>query len=279
MGALCSKLSEPDSGLEEKKADADIVSIMCLGDSHTHGWHIPGGYRIHLWELMQRASWKVRFVGNLKHGPKTMDRRHEGWPGYNIQELLYGRGEDVDVNLLRDLQKYAPDIILLLVGTNDVIQEYDLGNFGHRYVTLMDLIQSQLPDVKVLFGTLPHIRGMEAFVDTANEQLIEVEKAAIKCGLRASLIDLNSILGPRDFHDSAHLNIRGFNKVAQEFFEALEEQDLVPIGSKVQRRRSGGTEEWQDSAEDECDEDGDVPEDSAEDECDEDGDVPEVTTP
>jgi len=165
----------PSKAPQEDKLDPDCSTIMCLGDSFTHGWHIPGGYRIHLWELMQRAGWKVRFAGSFKNGPKSIDRRHEGWPGYRIDELINGRGEEVDINLQRDLCRHRPDVVLLLVGTNDVIQDIDLENAGHRFVSLLDMIHSQLPTVKVVFGNLPSVRGMEAGIELVNQQLLEAE--------------------------------------------------------------------------------------------------------
>ena len=87
--------------------------VMALGDSITWGWNpvdfngTMGGYRTVLASyLRDRVDW----IGRLQNGPPNA-RSHEGWSGYQIRRLL-----DLE---LSNAMTQQPDIILLMIGTND----------------------------------------------------------------------------------------------------------------------------------------------------------------
>ena len=88
---------------------------MPLGDSITAGVRVRGGYRSDLWQLMNASSPGVDFVGSSASGPVELrDRDHEGHPGWEIAQL--------DARVRGWLTHYRPDIVLLHIGTNDVLR-------------------------------------------------------------------------------------------------------------------------------------------------------------
>ena len=54
------------------------------------------------------------------------------------------------------METYPADIVMLQIGTNDILSLYDLDNAGTRLELLIDKIMSYLPDDGMLFlATIP----------------------------------------------------------------------------------------------------------------------------
>ncbi len=109
------------------------MRVMPLGDSITDGLLPPGGYRSDLWQYLTADGLDADFVGSRSNGPPQLgDRDEEGHPGWRIQELYaHARGW---------LLRYRPDVVLLHIGTNDVIQRSNLKRAPRRLGALVDLI-------------------------------------------------------------------------------------------------------------------------------------------
>jgi lysophospholipase L1-like esterase len=125
------------------------LRIMPMGDSITHGFQVPGGYRQPLHDLLSRAGYDVDFVGRYSQaGDPGMDRDHWGRPGLGIADtaaILGGRSyvslqanegpdgavrdglyDDLNAAIASPYFSNDPDdtnILLLLVGTNDVVHQ------------------------------------------------------------------------------------------------------------------------------------------------------------
>src|SRR3954463_12548597 len=96
------------------------VRVMPLGDSITEGTQVPGGYRIGLWQRMAAARYPGDLVGTQFNGPAALgDHDHEGHPGWRIDQI--------DANINGWLASAGPRTVLLHIGTNDVLQNYNLG--------------------------------------------------------------------------------------------------------------------------------------------------------
>jgi lysophospholipase L1-like esterase len=89
------------------------IKIMPLGDSITQGQNTSyGSYRKQLYSLLTARGVAVDFVGPLSDGTFA-DPDHAGFTGEGINSI-WGRV------LAGILTTYTPDLILLLIGTNDV---------------------------------------------------------------------------------------------------------------------------------------------------------------
>ena len=114
------------------------VKVMPLGDSITEGTQVPGGYRIKLWSNIINNGLSVNFVGSQSNGPAELgDHDHEGHPGWRIDQI------DASINTW--MTNYAPKIVLMHIGTNDVLQNYDVANAPSRLSALIDKICAKLP--------------------------------------------------------------------------------------------------------------------------------------
>src|SRR5215217_6993230 len=95
-----------------------LARVMPLGDSITSGSQSPGndGYRGPLWRQFAQTNMAVDFVGSFRDGPSSLpDRDHQGTPGQRADELA--------PLIPKLMTRYAPDIVLLMIGSNDIEQE------------------------------------------------------------------------------------------------------------------------------------------------------------
>src|SRR4051812_38163127 len=123
------------------------VRVMPLGDSITEGTQVPGGYRIGLWQRMAAAGYRVDFVGSQSNGPAALgDHDHEGHPGWRIDQI--------DANITGWLATSGPRTVLLHIGTNDVLQNYNLAGAPGRLSTLTDHITTAAPAADVFVATI-----------------------------------------------------------------------------------------------------------------------------
>ena len=114
---------------------------MPLGDSITYGGMAVGGYRPELFRQSVMDMKKLTFVGRSANGPDTVlvngtmvpfPRKHEGYSRFTIDNNAAlertGISSIVDVALPAG----KPDIVLLMIGTNDVNKDIDLSNAPAR---------------------------------------------------------------------------------------------------------------------------------------------------
>src|SRR5581483_2540247 len=139
------------------------VKVMPLGDSITHGYTVPGGYRIGLWQRFTANGYKVDFVGSQSNGPASLgDHDHEGHPGWRIDQI--------DADIVGWLGTYKPHTVLLHLGTNDISHNYNLSPAPNRLSALIDHFTPAAPTGEV-FGAhaIPlRARSVNAKVRTFN---------------------------------------------------------------------------------------------------------------
>ena len=192
--------------------------IMPLGASITAGVPDGGGYRIKLWKTAQENHWDIHFVGSQSNGPESLgDKHHEGHPGYRIDQIT---------SLVDDvLATYSPEIILLYIGTNDAVQNYDLTNAHVRLESLINHIFHDLPKVHLLVAKLglstneKYNAGIQE-INAGIPDIVKIEKAH---GHSIKLVDMNRVLTKNDIlPDNIHPTHHGYDKMADEWAKALE---------------------------------------------------------
>jgi lysophospholipase L1-like esterase len=193
------------------------MRVMPLGDSITDGLLPPGGYRSDLWQYMTADGLAADFVGSRSNGPPQLgDRDEEGHPGWRIQELYaHARGW---------LLRYRPDVVLLHIGTNDIIQRSNLKRAPQRLGALVDLITTTLPAAHVYVATLTPL------ADPASERRSRAFNAAVPGivakraaqGRHVHLVDMHAALSGKDISvDGIHPTNGGYSKMAARWYSAL----------------------------------------------------------
>jgi lysophospholipase L1-like esterase len=132
---------------------------MPLGDSITDGAGSAtgAGYRLELFRLSLMNSKKLTFVGSHESGPDMVDntpfpKKQEGHSGWTIDD---GGGRP---GLYPQMQQWLtatpPDIVTLMIGTNDVDISLDLPNASMRLGLLLDRISMYAPNALVVVAQM-----------------------------------------------------------------------------------------------------------------------------
>lgn len=222
------------------------LRIMPLGDSNTSGptW-ATGSYRTRLWQDFGSDPNRVTFVGSLLSGPAALgSKRHEGHSGFTIAfappaySLGFGNITDRIAQYLSPTVN--PDVILLMLGTNDVNRNYLVDEAPARLDHLIGLISDRVtglkPDAKLLVGSIPPINDAKngAFRSTptdfsANARIMAFNAAlpGLVAARRARgeqvyFVDLNAALTLDDIADGLHPTAAGFDKLGDAWYSAIQ---------------------------------------------------------
>lgn len=172
--------------VEPVSAASDPVKIIAMGDSITHGYiNGDNGYRKYFcYGLQQNGITNFDMVGPNNNWTDsatydwngttiTYDPAHAGYSGYAIQKIGSRQGlqetifdttyvnGDVSGNMM---EAYQPDVIMLQIGTNDVL-DAQLTGIGARLEELVDkLIPYVSGDGQVLYlASIPNIDAIERY--------------------------------------------------------------------------------------------------------------------
>ncbi|MDE5770011.1 MAG: hypothetical protein K2I06_00065 [Ruminococcus sp.] len=159
---------------EDEKISDETFKIMPIGDSITHGYQSSGGYRKYFYHFLEQ-DFNVDMVGSNSDYPETFtwlkeevsyDTNHCGYSGYAIQYMDGTETRQGILETLQDgnmLQTYDPDIIMLQIGTNDILSAYNDG-ITDRLENLINYISDNTRDDTVIFvSTIPHIDAVQVF--------------------------------------------------------------------------------------------------------------------
>ncbi|MHC4212680.1 MAG: GDSL-type esterase/lipase family protein [Planctomycetota bacterium] len=199
------------------------VRILCIGDSITagSGGKAHGGFRGPLGVLLTKAE--VDFT-----------LRHDGNGGRRLERML----KDKRAIAQKVLTAYPnPDVILLLVGINDLIEnrntiEATLERLGLFIDELVDLA----PKAKIIVGNLvpnaadnplPIYDPAKTYVNSEdkvvvfNRKLPGFIKSKKSQGINIDCVDFHSLMTREDLADGIHPNKNGYSKMAVVWSEAI----------------------------------------------------------
>lgn len=218
--------------------DYNLGNIMPLGDSITMGWPVEGGYRDPLYDRLHAAGYTFSLAGSSTENPSSTlagasQVHHEGHGGFFIRGDL-DPPPVVDGTTCSGLYenlgawigpgKAAPDIILLMVGTNDISHGYQRATAPDRLALLIDCIYQYRPQVSLFVASITPMR------DTARDAYAQAYNAAIpgivndqrELGRNVHFVDMHSAVAPSDlFSDGVHLTAGGYDKMAEAWTDAM----------------------------------------------------------
>lgn len=205
-------LKSTSSGSAQCKSTG--IKILPLGASVTAGWlGTNAGYRGYLHTMLDKAGVAHQFVGSQTSFPGSLpanETHHEGHPGFRIDQITSGVGGW--------LSGVKPDYILILVGSNDVAQNYDLAHAGDRMGALLSKISGLAPKAHVIVSSVPRIN------DANQEKLAVAYNATIRAvagAHGAGWVDAHAVVTPADKADNLHPNDSGYAKIASLWKGAL----------------------------------------------------------
>ncbi|PKQ26981.1 MAG: hypothetical protein CVT64_00585 [Actinobacteria bacterium HGW-Actinobacteria-4] len=208
---------------------SDGVRVMFLGDSITGS---PGCWRSLVWRDLTDAGLDLGMVGTLhtdecggltNASGDTWDPDHAGFAGI--------RTSGVFVRIATEglLQRTEPDVVAMLLGTNDFWSGANADAVLSQYTALLELMRRDNPDIVLVVGTvLPmsadQCSGCQAQIDALNAQLDQWAADASTAQSPVSIAVLHQGFDV-DLHtyDGVHPNEAGNELIAQGWVPALSE--------------------------------------------------------
>ncbi|GAA4635351.1 hypothetical protein GCM10023196_080480 [Actinoallomurus vinaceus] len=207
----------PSSATNAPRPASPPLRVMPLGDSITDGLQVPGGYRTDLWQFMAADGMAADFVGSQASGPAQLpDRDHEGHPGWRMGQIY--------LQVRSWLRSYRPQVVLLDIGTNDILQNKELEHAPSRLSMLINLITTTSPETRVYVATIgPFARPIdEARAQRYNAAIPTITRSLAQRGRRVQTVDMHAALGKGDLaSDGIHPTAGGYSKMAARWYSAL----------------------------------------------------------
>ena len=221
-------------------AAADQVNIMPIGDSITFGLGEDGGYRKYLDYALKAKDISFDMVGpegknndsfNYNGQRCEYDGNHAGYSGFTIKQQypIPSWGEN---GLLERLQKKdavknaQPDIVLLIIGTNDMTANRNLNDCEKDLHTLIDYILGDMPEGGVIFmGSIPEFTAYGGNAQRVGNYNATVQKVAESYGDNVQFADVHgSLNGMADMSsDNLHPSGAGYEKMGKFWAEVIDE--------------------------------------------------------
>ena len=202
---------------------SSTARVMPLGDSITQADSQHDSYRRPLWLKLKSSGFDVDFVGRqTSHhgGPppnQDFDMDHEGHWGWRTDEVLDRVGEWAHAE--------TPDVVLIHLGTNDVLQSQSTSSTIDELGQIIDQIRTANPNVSIILAQLIPVDNLSrnAAIRSLNNEILilagskDIENSPVR------VVDQFSGFDPKlDTYDGLHPNPTGEEKMAQNWFSALE---------------------------------------------------------
>jgi lysophospholipase L1-like esterase len=221
----------PPSSHKTQASSGAVITILPLGDSITYGVGSSdkGGYRTFLWKDFVRNGYKVWFVGSLSNGPDAIDTHHEGHPGWRIDQI--------SSHVITWLLLYRPQIILLFIGTNDILQRDDVIHAPNRLRFLIAQITLILPRSTLIVASVTPLDNSKLYArphssfpssvdfnanilayDAAIPAIVRADAAQ---GKHVQYVDMYDAVPLSDVGDGIHPDDAGYARMANVWYAAL----------------------------------------------------------
>ncbi|PTX99499.1 hypothetical protein DB346_16820 [Verrucomicrobia bacterium LW23] len=209
---------------------AEPIRIMPMGDSLTD---TSPGYKESLYLSLKHSGYVVEFVGPKKGKASDGGKLdHAGYGGYTVgpgpsKADAWSGGKGNLYVIAENCLKSKPDVILLMIGTNEYFMidklqpDHNPERDGPRRVAaLVDHIRELAPKVKILVASVPPVEWSKDFAKGFNATLPDL----LKGKENVVLVDMARLCGfvKGDWSsDHLHPSAAGYKKIAGVWYDAL----------------------------------------------------------
>eukprot|EP00833_Pecoramyces_ruminatium_P008334 jgi/Orpsp1_1/1182366/evm.model.c7180000081009.1 len=223
------------------QGSSDVIKIMPVGDSITFGMGENGGYRKYLYQNLTQKGYKIDMVGpegsnSASANNISYDDNHAGYSGFQIKEIpSWGQAQGGEGSLYNKLKsknavkQAQPDIILLIIGTNDMTANRSMDACASDLRALLDLMITDMPSDSIIFmGSIPEFTaygGNAQRVANYNGTVKKVAEEYANKGKNVRFADVHGCLnGTADLgSDQLHPNGNGYKKMGSFWAEVVDE--------------------------------------------------------
>ena len=199
--------------------------IMLLGDGITSGTRVmSNGYRRELYNKIEAGGHWFDFVGtmNTHTNPQDFDSDHEGHVNYRADQVLAG--------VTRWAGLYPPDVVVLMVGTNDLLQGQSVESTVQDIQLIIQTLRYHNPNVKIILSHVPLTTDswVNGLINKLNVQLNAISWSQNTGNSPIYVVSQhNRWRAAQDTYDGIHPNAQGGEKLARNIYGALNRLFLV----------------------------------------------------
>lgn len=223
------------SAAEEKT----LYRIMPLGDSITAGYcpgsdYQFGGYRMYLANMLEENGFseKFDFVGKWNTG-QGYDMGNNGTNGVMISNDDWGDSIKTDIVKNGILDTYQPDMILLQIGTNDIlgqdekIELREVSKINERLVNLIDTMMTYVKEDGIIFlASIPYMESSkyEKYNNNVKDYNLFIRQLVKTRQLRNQnifFVDINNAVSEGQYVDGVHPNQEGYEQMGTLWYETI----------------------------------------------------------
>ncbi|MEM9750370.1 MAG: Ig-like domain-containing protein, partial [Pseudomonadota bacterium] len=204
------------------------------------------GYRQELFQDLGSAGAFIDYVGEFNNGSDVFfDGDHDGTGGRFADDVL--------AEISTKLSDEDPDVILLMIGTNDIDAENNAEDTVPVQIgQIIDIITAQAPNVEIFIAEIPPIAenlgsrdgagsndpgdNFNDRIDELNANVESVVNAKAAGGANVTFVDTNltdaDMTGdsPADDNDNGlHPNAQGYSKIADAWLNAINSNGNLSI--------------------------------------------------
>lgn len=222
---------EPASGETARKVascgrDGGPLRIMPLGDSITEAEAGHNSYRRVLWQRLNGAGCSVDLVGSksgVSRGSRDsgsvrppnpdFDLNHEGYWDYTVNDLI-ARAAGL-------VARSSPDVVLVHLGTNDLLRGQSPAAVAQELGTLIDEIREGKPDAYILLArVIPASAGVAA-TEALNQAIDGVASRRNRSASPVRVVNQAAGYSLADNYDGVHPGPSGEAKLGNRWADAI----------------------------------------------------------
>ncbi|KAE8452063.1 hypothetical protein EG329_002229 [Mollisiaceae sp. DMI_Dod_QoI] len=193
------------------------LRILPLGNSITWGYLSTdgNGYRLDLLNQLTANGTTVQYIGLQRSGNMT-DNYNEGHPGALIAQIA----QYAEVSL-----PSQPNVILLMAGTNDMVQNNMTATAPQRLGSLIDECHSTAPGAVIIVAQLTPAAdtSVEARIQAFNPTIPGLVAQRVSAGVKALTVDMSNYVTVADLKDGLHPTDYGYAQMAKAWYAGIGE--------------------------------------------------------
>ncbi len=197
------------------------LNILPMGDSITYGDRgSNAGYRGPLYNLLNPVAFGFNYVGSLNTVQANISLpsnqlHHDGYSGRTAADLTA-------LNLLAPGNGINPNVILLQIGTNDLLT-YGGGYTAQlktNYEALLTQLTNNRPDANIILANITP-SSKRTGIAQYNAMVNTVAANFQAAGKHVTVVDNNTYFPASGLSDGTHPNDSGYNWLANQWYSAL----------------------------------------------------------
>jgi lysophospholipase L1-like esterase len=190
------------------------------------------GYRGPLFALAVAAQQKITFTGSLSNGPNAVSgqsfpKRNEGHSGWGISTVtrysngVAGIATVIPNPALTSGSGGMPDIVLLMIGTNDTSSS-TAAAMADRLSALVDKLTAAAPHALLVVAKITPVSWANSVINAYNDALPALVQARAAAGKHVVLADMNTgFTSAMIGSDGIHPNSTGYEFLANRWYSVI----------------------------------------------------------